>query len=80
MKKITILLVIIFTFLFSNTSWGEWSLVVESVDGTRLFYDKERLRKRELTPYIDSSVIPESPESPEYEEIIIKKNAFKASV
>jgi len=24
MKKITLLLVIIFTFLFSTTSWGEW--------------------------------------------------------
>ena len=27
MKKIILLLVIIFTFLFSTTSWGEWSYV-----------------------------------------------------
>ena len=45
MKKITLLLVIIFTFLFSTTSWGEWSLVTESVDGDKLYYDKDRVRK-----------------------------------
>ena len=44
MKKITILLVIIFTFLFSNTSWGEWTLVSESV-GNKFYYDKDRVRK-----------------------------------
>ena len=45
MKKITILLVIIFTFLFSTTSWGEWSYVTESVSGIKYYYDKDRLRK-----------------------------------
>ena len=45
MKKITILLVIIFTFLFSTTSWGEWSYVTESVSGNKYFYDKDRVRK-----------------------------------
>ena len=45
MKKITLLLVIIFTFLFSTTSWGEWSFVVESVDGIKYYYDKDRIRK-----------------------------------
>ena len=45
MKKITILLVIIFTFLFSTTSWGEWNYVNETVDGIRFYYDKDRLRK-----------------------------------
>ena len=44
MKKITLLLVIIFTFLFSNTSWGEWSLVTENVGG-KSYYDKDRVRK-----------------------------------
>ena len=44
MKKITILLVIIFTFLFSTTSWGEWSYVSESVKG-KMYYDKDRIRK-----------------------------------
>ncbi len=59
MKKITILLVIIFTFLFSNTSWGEWSYVTENVGGIKYYYDKERVRKSgkylyfwELTDYI----------------------------
>ena len=44
MKKITLLLVIIFTFLFSTTSWGEWSFVIEN-DGTKFYYDKDRVRK-----------------------------------
>ena len=45
MKKITILLVIIFTFLFSTTSWGDWNYVTESVDGDKFYYDKDRVRK-----------------------------------
>ena len=45
-KKITLLLVIIFTFLFSTTSWGEWSFLVESQNGDKWYYDKERVRKR----------------------------------
>ena len=46
MKKITLLLVIIFTFLFSTTSWGEWSYVVENEnDGNKFYYDKDRVRK-----------------------------------
>ena len=45
MKKITILLVIIFTFLFSTTSWGEWIFVTENVDGNKFYYDKDRVRK-----------------------------------
>jgi len=45
MKKITLLLVIIFTFLFSNTSWGEWTYVTESRSGKKVYYDKDRVRK-----------------------------------
>ena len=45
MKKITLLLVIIFTFLFSNTSWGEWILVLENDSKGKFFYDKDRVRK-----------------------------------
>ena len=59
MKKITLLLVIIFTFLFSTTSWGEWIYVTESVEGDKLYYDKDRVRKNgkylyfwELTDYL----------------------------
>ena len=40
------LLVIIFTFLFTNTSWGEWSYVEEDVyNGDKFYYDKDRVRK-----------------------------------
>ena len=46
MKKITILLVIIFTFLFSTTSWGEWKLgSILKKSGWKLYYDKDRIRK-----------------------------------
>ena len=45
MKKITLLLVIIFTFLFSNTSWGEWTYVTKNVSGDEYYYDKDRVRK-----------------------------------
>ncbi len=45
MKKITIILVIIFTFLFSNTTWGDWSYVVKGSKSQKLYYDKDRIRK-----------------------------------
>ena len=45
MKKITLLLVIIFTFLFSTTSWGDWNFVAETVKGNKFYYDKDRIRK-----------------------------------
>ncbi len=45
MKKITLLLVIIFTFLFSTTSWGEWTYVVGNTVGSKYYYDKDRVRK-----------------------------------
>ncbi len=44
-KKITLLLVIIFTFLFSTTSWGDWNYVTENVNGVTFYYDKDRIRK-----------------------------------
>ena len=50
MKKTTILLVIIFTFLFSTTSWGEWSYVSKSVEGDKNYYDKDRIRKSTRCP------------------------------
>ena len=45
MKKITLLLVIIFTFLFSTTSWGEWKFVIKTVESHKFYYDKDRVRK-----------------------------------
>ena len=45
MKYITILLVLIFTFLFSTTSWGEWKFVTKNVVGVKFYYDKDRVRK-----------------------------------
>ena len=49
-KKITILLVIIFTFLFSTTSWGEWSYVGDGIKG-KYYYDKGRVRKSDKSIY-----------------------------
>ena len=51
MKKITILLVIIFTFLFSNASWGDWNYVDTTIDGSKYYYDKDGLRKGEKYIY-----------------------------
>ena len=45
MKKITILLVIIFSFLFSTTSWGDWNYVIKTINGIKFYYDKSRVRK-----------------------------------
>ena len=45
MKKLTILLVIIFSFLFSTASWGDWKFVVEGVRGDKFYYEKDRVRK-----------------------------------
>ena len=45
MKKSTILLVVIFSFLFSNTSWGEWNFVTDNEVGNKFHYDKDRVRK-----------------------------------
>ena len=45
MKKLTILLVTIFSFLFSTTSWGDWNLFLETVDRDKIYYDKDRVRK-----------------------------------
>ena len=62
MKKLTILLVIIFSFLFSTTSWGDWNYVVENKSGSKFYYDKDRVRKSgkfiyfwELQDYIKPS-------------------------
>jgi len=44
MKKITLLLVITFTFLFSTTSWGDWNYVTKN-EGYTFYYDKDRVRK-----------------------------------
>ena len=59
MKKITLLLVIIFTFLFTNTSWGEWTYLVNNNKGDNFYYYKDGVRKSgkyiyfwELTDYI----------------------------
>ena len=54
MKKITLLLGIIVTFLFSSASWGEWIFIVDDGegdsysdedDGGKYYYDKDRVRK-----------------------------------
>ena len=45
MKKIIILLVIIFLFLFSTTSWGDWNYVAMNTQGSKVYYDKDRVRK-----------------------------------
>ena len=45
MKKIILLLVIIFTFLFSTTIWGDWSFVSVNSNGDKFYYEKEGVKK-----------------------------------
>ena len=45
MKKIILLLVKFFTFLFSTTSWGKWKFITETINGSKYYYDKDRVRK-----------------------------------
>ena len=53
MKKITLLLVIIFTFLFSTTSWSEGELgSLGSSPPGKYFYDQYRVRKSGKYLYI----------------------------
>tara|TARA_B100000579_G_C22378014_1_gene641481 strand:+ start:456 stop:638 length:183 start_codon:yes stop_codon:yes gene_type:complete len=55
-KKITILLVIIFIFLFAATIWGEWSYVGDGIKG-KYYYDKNRVKKVESISIIGSYLI-----------------------
>ena len=63
-KKITLLLVIIFTFLFSNSIWGDWSYVVESNIGQKYYYDKDRVRESEKYIYFWLLIDFETPNEP----------------
>ena len=45
MKKITLLLVKNFTFLFSTASWGEWKFVTETINVSKCYYDRDRVIK-----------------------------------
>jgi len=51
-EKITLLLVKIFTFLFSTISCGEWSYVEEIVNGDKFSYSKDRVRKNKKFLYL----------------------------
>jgi len=45
MKKLTILLALIFTVMFSSTSFSEWKKVAVNVTGSTFYVDFERIRK-----------------------------------
>jgi hypothetical protein len=45
MKKLTLILSLIFTVTLSSPSYAEWTRVGESVDGTIFYVDFERIRK-----------------------------------
>ena len=46
MRKLTLLTTLIFTVMFSSTSFAEWKKVTENVKGTN-YVDFERIRKRD---------------------------------
>jgi len=46
-KQFLILSLLLTTTTFSSLSFGEWEQTGESLDGTRVFFDNERLRVRQ---------------------------------
>ena len=45
MKRLITILTLMFTMMFSSTSYAEWTKVSESVSGTTFYVDFERIRK-----------------------------------
>ena len=45
MKKLTLLTALIFTVMFSSTSFADWTKVGENVEGGIFYVDFERIRK-----------------------------------
>jgi len=45
MRKLTILLALVFSVMFSSTSFAEWKKVGENVDGDTFYVDFDRIRK-----------------------------------
>ena len=46
-KHLTIIPILLFTLMFSSTSYAEWTWVEESVNGTTYYLDYERIRKHD---------------------------------
>ena len=47
MKKLLTLTTLVFTVLFSSTSFAEWTEVVKDVDGNTYYVDYERIKKHD---------------------------------
>ena len=45
MKKLTLILSLVFTVTLSSTSYAEWEKVAQNVDGSTYYVDFERIRK-----------------------------------
>jgi len=45
MRKLTLILTLIFSVMFSSTSFADWKKVSEDVDGNSFYVDFERIRK-----------------------------------
>ena len=45
MKTLLTIFTLVFTVMFSSTSFGEWTKVSKNVDGTTFYVDFERIRK-----------------------------------
>ena len=47
MKTLLTIFTLVFTLMFSSTSFADWTKVSESVNGTSLYVDFERIRKHD---------------------------------
>ena len=45
MKTLLAISILVFTVMFSSTSWGGWTKVSENISGTNYYVDFERIRK-----------------------------------
>ena len=45
MKKLLTIFTLVFTMMFSSTSFADWTKVSKNVDGTTFYVDYERIRK-----------------------------------
>ena len=84
MKTLLTIFTLVFTVMFSSTSWGEWTKVGENVDGNTFYVDFERIRKHDgyvyfwflsdyLKPLTDSMLL----SSKRYHQVDCKSFGFK---
>ena len=45
MKKLLLIFTLLFSVMFSSTSWAEWKLIVTSVNGNNIYVEPDTIKK-----------------------------------